>query len=76
MNDSIRTVANNRPEVDDSDHFLPPAQRGVPREYEDVNPGRSAYLPPFRPGTGYIKYRKIKTQTPGPALASQVDAVR
>lgn len=41
-------------EVRDSDHFLPQAQRGVVREYEDVRLGRSAYSPPFRPGTGYI----------------------
>jgi Fic family protein len=49
------TNRHNMPEVEDSDHFLPSAQRGVPREYEDVNLGRSAYLPPFRPGSGYIK---------------------
>ena len=36
------------------DHFLPPAQRGRPREFEDVNLATSAYLPPFRPGTGFV----------------------
>ncbi len=41
-------------EVADSDHFLPPHQRGKPREYEEVNLGASAYLPPFRPGTGFV----------------------
>lgn len=41
-------------EVEASDHFLPPPQRGVPREYQDVRLGRSAYSPPFRPATGYI----------------------
>lgn len=40
-------------EVADSDHFLPEHQRGKPREYEEVNLGASAYLPPFRPGTGF-----------------------
>ncbi len=40
-------------EVADSDHFLPEHQRGKPREYEEVNLGSSAYLPPFRPGTGF-----------------------
>ena len=49
------TDRHNMAEVEDSDHFLPSVQRGVPREYEDVNLGRSAYLPPFRPGSGYIK---------------------
>lgn len=41
-------------EVLESDHFLPDAQRGVVREFEDVRLGRSAYSPPFRPATGYI----------------------
>lgn len=40
-------------EVTDSEHFLPEHQRGKPREYEEVNLGASAYLPPFRPGTGF-----------------------
>lgn len=42
------------PEVAESDHFLPEHQRGKPREYEEVNLGASAYLPPFRPGEGYV----------------------
>jgi hypothetical protein len=42
------------PEVADSDHFLPAHQRGKPREYEEVNLGASAYIPPFRPGEGYV----------------------
>lgn len=41
-------------DVLDSDHFLPEHQRGKPREFEDVNLGASAYMPPFRPGTHYI----------------------
>ncbi len=41
-------------EVAESDHFLPDHQRGKPREYEEVNLGASAYLPPFRPGEGYV----------------------
>ena len=41
-------------EVAQSDHFLPEHQRGKPREFEDVNLGASAYIPPFRPGTGYV----------------------
>ncbi len=40
-------------EVAESEHFLPEHQRGKPREYEEVNLGASAYLPPFRPGTGF-----------------------
>lgn len=41
-------------ELEDSDHFLPTAQRGRPREYEDVHIARSRYSPPFRPGTGEV----------------------
>ncbi|MCA0212292.1 MAG: Fic family protein [Proteobacteria bacterium] len=41
-------------EVADSDHFLPAHQRGKPREYEEINLGASAYIPPFRPGEGYV----------------------
>ncbi|MGN6825951.1 Fic family protein [Paucibacter sp. M5-1] len=39
----------------ESDHFLPKAQRGRPREFEDVNLANSAYIPPFRPGTGHAQ---------------------
>lgn len=41
-------------EIEDSDHFLPDAQRGRARDTEDININRSAYIPPFRPGTGYV----------------------
>ena len=52
---SFLTDSHNVPGTEHSDHFLPEVQRGKPREYEDVNLGRSAYYPPFRPGTGYIQ---------------------
>jgi len=40
-------------EACDSDHFLPIEQRGRPREFQDIRLHQSAYLPPFRPGTGH-----------------------
>ncbi len=40
-------------ETCDSDHFLPIEQRGRPREFQDIRLHQSAYLPPFRPGTGH-----------------------
>lgn len=52
-------------DVLDSDHFLPEHQRGKPREFEEVNLGASAYMPPFRPGTQYIA--KAFTQIIGAA---------
>jgi Fic family protein len=51
---SILTDRHGIVEAMDSDHFLPDEQRSVPREYEEVRLGRSAYSPPFRPGTGYV----------------------
>jgi Fic family protein len=48
------TDSHDQPEAAESDHFLTPAERGVPREYQEVRLGRSAYSPPFRPATGYV----------------------
>lgn len=48
------TDGHGHPEAEHSDHFLPDSQRGRPREFEDVHLNRSAYLPPFRPGSGYV----------------------
>ena len=42
-------------ELIDAPHFLRDDRRGQIRDYEDVNIGQSAYIPPLRPGTGYIK---------------------
>ncbi len=52
---SLLTDSHNVAGTEDSDHFLPAAQRGRVREYEEVNLGRSAYQPPFRPGKGFIE---------------------
>lgn len=51
---ALLTDRHGLAEAADSEHFLPDAQRGVPREYEEVRLGRSAYGPPYRPGTGYV----------------------
>ncbi len=59
--DSIYTVHglltndHDFPELKDSAHFLSHEYRGVAREYSEVDIRFSTYLPPFRPGTGYIK---------------------
>ncbi|MES2786234.1 MAG: Fic family protein [Pseudomonadota bacterium] len=50
---ALVTHDHGLPEAAESDHFLPAHQRGKPRDYEEVNLGASAYLPPFRPGTGF-----------------------
>ncbi|MHB1359298.1 MAG: Fic family protein [Rhodocyclaceae bacterium] len=51
---SLLTDRHGLAEIIESEHFLPEAQRGHPREYAEVHLGRSTYSPPFRPGTGYI----------------------
>ena len=50
----LLTSDHDLPELAESRHFLPANQRGVVREYAEVDIALSAYLPPFRPGTGYI----------------------
>ena len=51
---ALLTDDHGMEQVADSDHFLPEHQRGKPREVEVVNLGASSYLPPFRPGTGFV----------------------
>lgn len=51
---ALLTDRHDLADIQESGHFLPDTQRGTPREYEEVRLGRSAYSPPFRPGTGYI----------------------
>lgn len=50
----LLTNDHDLPSLKDSRHFLGQEFRGVAREYADVEIALSAYLPPFRPGTGYI----------------------
>lgn len=41
--------------LEEAPHFLPKEDRGVVREHSDVDIRLSTYLPPFRPGTGYLQ---------------------
>lgn len=66
---ALLTDRHGLAEAEASDHFLPDAQRGVVREYEDVRLGRSAYSPPFRPGTGYIAKALAQITATATALA-------
>lgn len=50
----LLTNDHDMPELTASRHFLPKVHRGVVREHGDVDIALSSYLPPFRPGTGYI----------------------
>ncbi|MEO6281616.1 Fic family protein [Roseateles sp.] len=51
---ALLTDDHGQVEAEGSDHFLPESQRGRAREFEDVHLANSAYLPPFRPGTGFV----------------------
>lgn len=51
----LLTSDHDLPDLKESIHFLPKEQRGVTREYTDVDIRFSSYLPPFRPGTGYLQ---------------------
>lgn len=50
----LLTNDHDLPQLAESPHFLPKPFRGVPREYRDVDIALSTYLPPFRPGSGYL----------------------
>lgn len=50
----LLTNDHDLPSLKSSRHFLAKEFRGIAREYADVDIVLSAYLPPFRPGTGYI----------------------
>ena len=53
----LLTNDHDMPALEDAPHFLPRASRGVVREHRDVNVRFSTYLPPYRPGTGYLKQK-------------------
>lgn len=42
-------------ELKDAPHFLPAEQRGKVREFGEVDIRQSTYMPPFRPGSGYLQ---------------------
>lgn len=51
----LLTHDHGLPALKEAPHFLPEADRGVVREHSDVDIRLSTYLPPFRPGTGYLQ---------------------
>jgi len=58
----------------DSVHFLPGEHRGVVREYSEVDIHFSTYLPPFRPGTGYIRMMLERVLTTAAEIANPIQA--
>jgi hypothetical protein len=45
------------PALENAQHFLPGARRGMVRDHNDVYVPLSTYLPPCKPGTGYLKQK-------------------
>lgn len=70
----LLTNDHDLPELKKSIHFLPQEQRGVTREYGDVDIRFSSYLPPFRPGTGYIETMLEKILATADAIQHPVQA--
>ncbi|MBU0500952.1 MAG: Fic family protein [Gammaproteobacteria bacterium] len=71
--DSIFKV-HDLPAMTESIHFLPKEQRGIAREYADVDIHFSTYLPSFRPGTGYIERMLEKIQATASAIENPIQA--
>lgn len=70
----LLTNDHDIPELHDSPHFLPKADRGVVREYSEVDIRLSTYLPPFRPGTGYLKTMLEKILETAECIANPIQA--
>lgn len=70
----LLTDDHGLPELKAAAHFLPKEDRGVAREFTDVDIRFSTYLPPFRPGTGYIKAMLEKVLETAAAMANPVQA--
>lgn len=70
----LLTSDHGLPELKDTAHFLPKEDRGVAREYSDVDIRFSTYLPAFRPGTGYVKAMLEKVLATARAIENPVQA--
>lgn len=55
-------------------HFLPREHRGVVREYSDIDIRLCTYLPPFRPGTGYLQQALEKILATAEGIAHPIQA--
>lgn len=60
--------------LEDTPHFLSKVHRGVVREYGDIDIRLSTYLPPFRPGTGYLKRMLEKILETAESIANPIQA--
>jgi len=70
----LLTSDHEMPALADTPHFLSKANRGVVREYSEVDIRLSTYLPPFRPGTGYLQRMLDKILETAEGIANPIQA--
>lgn len=70
----LLTSDHDLSELKDTIHFLPQDERGVVREYADVDIRFSTYLPPFRPATGYLGDMLEKVLATAQGISNPVQA--
>lgn len=70
----LLTSDHEMPALQETPHFLAKPHRGVVREYTEVDISLSAYLPPFRPGTGYLKQMLKKILETAEHIANPIQA--
>ena len=70
----LLTSDHDIPELEDAPHFLAKADRGVVREHSDADIRLSTYLPPFRPGTGYLQQMLDKVLKTADAIDHPIQA--
>ncbi len=72
----LLTSDHELPELRGSRHFLEREFRGVVREYSDIDIALSSYLPPYRPGTGYLEKMVERTGVPTFHLQNSFDCIK
>lgn len=70
----LLTSDHDMPELQDTPHFLSKVHRGVAREYGEIDIHLSTYLPPFRPGTGYLRLMLEKILETAENIANPIQA--
>ena len=70
----LLTSDHEMAELADTPHFLSKVHRGVVRDDGDIDIRLSTYLPPFRPGTGYLKQMLEKVLETAEGIANPIQA--
>lgn len=71
---NLLTSDHDLPELQEAPHFLPKIDRGIVREHSDVDIRLSSYLPPFRPGTGYLQRMLDQILTTAEGIKNPIQA--